>query len=70
MVAAILFLPSESRTNIVGSDKKVRLSNGKNKMADHLKAGLSCPAFKWSTSLDRFGMNKIVFMTLFYNKTV
>jgi hypothetical protein len=70
MVAAILFLPSESRTNIVGSDKKDWLSNGKNKMADHLKAGLSCPAFKWSTSQDHFGMNKVFFMTLFLLKTV
>jgi hypothetical protein len=46
MVSAILFLPSESRTN--------------RSSPDHLKAGL--------TSLDRFGMNKIFFMTLFFIK--
>ncbi len=51
---------------------------------DHLKAGHDSPAFKWYrpfcfyhlkagpdfflTSLDRFGINKIFFMTLFFIK--
>ncbi len=68
----ILFMPKRSRLEV--KKTSVRFSNGffkmaaKNKMADHSKTGLFCLDFEWSTSLDRFGMNKIFFMTLFFIK--
>jgi hypothetical protein len=56
-------LQFESWTNIVGSDKKVWVSNSPN----WSKTGHIC-SYKKTTSLDRFGMNKIFFITLFFIK--
>jgi hypothetical protein len=45
----------ESRTNILGSDKKVRLSSGRNKMAPNLAAILFLP-FESQTGQSGFQM--------------
>jgi hypothetical protein len=60
-------MPSESRTNIVGLDKKVRLLNGKNKMAANLAAILFLP-FESRTVMSGFQMVKTRWLPICFNR--